>query len=50
MKVLETIEALKQYNKWRRRESDMPMPAPREIGIAIDSAIAQLKKLSKAKK
>lgn len=33
---------LKEYNCWRRGDSGYEMPDPTEIGIAIDSVIAQL--------
>jgi hypothetical protein len=36
---------LRAYNQWRRSNADAPaMPDPREIGRAIDFAVAQLEK------
>jgi len=45
------IDFLTRYNKWRRRNDDddsefIEMPLPRDIGIAIDEAIAHLTKLA----
>jgi len=37
----ECIVFLKNYNQWRRG-AEIPMPAPREIGQAIDKAIKLL--------
>lgn len=41
------IDFLTKYNKWRRRNDDddsefIEMPLPRDIGIAIDTAIEHL--------
>ena len=41
MKVKEIIKYLDNYQKWRRG-ADIPMPAPKELGIAIDGAIREL--------
>lgn len=38
MKVKEIIKYLHNYQKWRRG-ADLPMPNPKELGIAIDGAI-----------
>lgn len=39
------VKTLKQYQKWRRDNSDSPhdrvkMPNPEEVGMALDIAIA----------
>lgn len=36
MKMHETIEKLRLYNKWRRGDEELPQPDPREIGQWID--------------
>jgi len=35
----ESLELLREYNRWRRDEEGVAMPDPREIGEAIDVAI-----------
>ena len=42
MKVKEIIKYLNNYQKWRRG-ADLPMPNPKELGIAIDGAIRELR-------
>lgn len=42
MKVKEIIKYLHNYQKWRRG-ADLPMPNPKELGIAIDGAIRELR-------
>ena len=48
MTIKETIEVLTHANKWRR-DQEVPsiytMPNPTELGIAIDTAIEELKKI-----
>lgn len=44
MTLDECIETLQNYNDWRRG-SDTDQPDPKKIGIAIDTAIENLKKL-----
>jgi len=39
------IHILELYNKWRRADEDMEMPDPKQLGLAIDCAIKELKKL-----
>mgnify|MGYP001769446967 CR=1 FL=1 len=47
MTATETTAVLRQYNLWRRGTLDgMPQPDPREIGIAIDSAVELIERLS----
>lgn len=38
----EDLELIKTYQKWRRDESDvpLPMPSPKEVGKALDKLIA----------
>lgn len=46
MSIPEAIEILTQYNHWRRDDhipNAYEMPAPKEIGIAIDKAIEAMK-------
>ena len=38
---------LKSYNRWRRSDTDEPMPDPTELGQAIDQVIAILEDLPK---
>lgn len=45
MNIKETIKKLEAYNKWRRdNDCKYEMPNPKEIGLAIDKAIRELKK------
>ena len=39
-------EFLQRYNDWRRGDNSLPMPDPKQLGIALDEAIALLKKQS----
>lgn len=48
MKVKEIIKYLHDYQKWRR-EADLPMPYPEELGIAIDGAIRELQNFQRLK-
>lgn len=41
---MNTIEILRQFNRWRRG-ADIPMPEPIAIGKAIDDAIAEIERL-----
>lgn len=41
MTPAETADALRLFNVWRRGD-DLPQPDPREIGLAIDSAVEAL--------
>ncbi len=49
MKIQETITFLKEFNKWRRGKN-IPQPNPKEIGLAIDSAIKHLENKIKDEK
>lgn len=44
--VKEAVKLLQRYNRWRRG-ADIPMPQPKEIGKAIDTAIEYIKKNEK---
>ena len=48
MKVKEIIRVLHAFQKWRRG-ADIPMPAPKEIGRAIDGAIRELRNYQRMK-
>lgn len=48
MKVKEIIKYLHNYQKWRRG-ADLPMPTPKELGIAIDGAIRELRNFQRLK-
>lgn len=48
MKVKEIIKYLHSYQKWRRG-ADMPCPNPKELGIAIDGAIRELRNFQRLK-
>ena len=49
MTPTETAALLRQYNQWRRGNLEgQPQPDPREIGEAIDAAIALIKRLELA--
>lgn len=47
MTPAETTTILRQFNEWRRG-ADVPQPKPREIGEAIDAAIAMIDRLEAA--
>lgn len=53
MTTKDAIQILKAHNEWRRdRESEMPQPmpyTPKELGEAIDVAIAKLDRFEDAK-
>jgi hypothetical protein len=42
MTTKQAISILKKLNKWRRGDSRIKMPAPTQIGIAIDIVVEQL--------
>ena len=44
MTPAETAAILRQFNEWRRGDEDIPQPDPREIGEAIDAAIAMIER------
>ena len=48
MKLEEIIKHLHNYQKWRRG-ADLPMPNPKELGIAIDGAIRELRDFQRLK-
>ena len=48
MTPTEVTTKLRSYNLWRRGNLDgMPQPDPREIGEAIDAAIAMIERMGK---
>ena len=42
----EALNILHTFQKWRRGK-DIPIPTPKEIGIAIDTAIRELRKIER---
>ena len=44
----EVTNILRQFNEWRRGDEDIPQFDPREIGEAIDAAIAMIDRLEAA--
>ena len=51
MTPTETATILRQFNEWRRSEDEtVEQPDPREIGEAIDAAIAMIERLEAAEK
>ena len=51
MTPTETATILRQFNEWRRSEDEtVEQPDPREIGEAIDAAIAMIDRLEAAEK
>ena len=48
MTPTETATILRQFNEWRRGDEDIPQFDPREIGEAIDAAIAMIEQLEAA--
>ena len=51
MTPTETTAILRQFNEWRRSEDEtVEQPDPREIGEAIDAAIAMIERLEAAEK
>ena len=44
----ETAAFLRQFNKWRRGDEDIPQPDPREIGEVIDAAVEMIERLELA--
>lgn len=43
MNKKELVKFLRDYNHWRRG-AEIPMPSPKELGIALDAAILLLKR------
>ena len=43
----EALKILHIFQKWRRGSNTVPMPNPKEIGIAIDVAIRELRKIER---
>lgn len=43
----ELIKFLRNYNHWRRG-ADIPMPTPKELGIALDAAISIIEEVDEA--
>ena len=50
MTPTETTTILRQFNEWRRGDEDIPQFDPREIGEAIDAAIAMIDRIEAAEK
>ena len=48
MTPTETTTILRQFNEWRQGDEDIPQFDPREIGEAIDAAIAMIDRLEAA--
>jgi len=44
MTLPEAVELLKTFNLWRRG-ADIPMPEPKQVGLAIDLIIAEIEKV-----
>lgn len=44
MKIKKAIKILQYHNMWRRGFEDNPKYTPKEIGIAIDKLIEEVKK------
>lgn len=42
-------EQLREYNRWRRGDDDMPMPEPRELWLMLDAAADRLEVMSRCK-
>ena len=40
----ELVKFLRDYNQWRRG-AEIPMPSPKELGIALDIAISIIEKI-----
>ncbi|MDC7141182.1 hypothetical protein [Bacteroides finegoldii] len=40
----ELVKFLRDYNHWRRG-AEIPMPSPKELGIALDIAISIIEKI-----
>jgi hypothetical protein len=40
MTIEEAVALLKQHNKWRRGDNDIPMTDARKLGTAIDVIVA----------
>ena len=43
----EALKVLHSYQKWRRGCNNKPIPTTKEIGIAIDIAIRELRKIER---
>lgn len=44
----EALKILHTYQKWRRgKNNDISLPTPKEIGIAIDIAIRELRRIER---
>jgi len=41
MKLEQAVAILEEFNRWRRGE-EIPQPDPRQIGIAIDTVLANV--------
>ncbi len=41
------IKFLRDYNHWRRG-AEIPMPTPKELGIALDAAISIIEEVDEA--
>jgi nucleoid DNA-binding protein len=50
MTLKEAVKILEQHNKWRRGDDIIPMLSPRDVGIAIDAVLAEVKKTLKTGK
>lgn len=46
MTFLEAVGILEQHNRWRRGDEEVPMEDPMRIGLAIDFAVVELRRLS----
>lgn len=40
-----TVLSLREFNRWRRGDSSLPMPDPKKIGDSLESACAAIEKL-----
>jgi hypothetical protein len=45
--TMDLHERLREFNKWRRGETDDPQPCPKEIGELLDSAADRLEVLER---
>jgi hypothetical protein len=50
MTLKEAVKILEQHNKWRRGDDSIPMLAPKDVGVAIDVVLAEVKKTLKTGK
>lgn len=46
MTPAETADALREFNRWRRGDDNLPQPDTHQLGLTIDAAVELIERMS----